>query len=151
MFASRAITFSALALILAVFVAAPVFVLQASPYMQPRQNWSMGLLAGGDLRLLDSGRYVHRSWCDICPNQMIVQGTWRRSGDWLLLQPASAERAERKLRVATIKGCPMLIPLQNGEWPKWISHGTVYSRAGDRCAIELDMAGRTGELLRDLQ
>ncbi|MBW8809811.1 MAG: hypothetical protein JF591_13465, partial [Lysobacter sp.] len=78
MFAPKAITFSALALILAVFIAAPVFVLHASPYMQPGQNWSVGMLAGGDLRLLDSGRYVHRSWCDICPNDMITHGTWRR-------------------------------------------------------------------------
>lgn len=150
MFAPKAITFSALALTLAVFIAAPVFVLQASPSMQPGQNWSMGLLAGGDLRLLDSGRYVHRAWCDICPD-VTTHGTWRRSGDWLLLQPASVERPERRLRVATIKGCTMLIPLQDGKLPKWISHGTVYSRERDHCVIDLDMAGHTGKLLRDLR
>ena len=151
MFAPKAITFSAMTLILAVFVAAPVFVLHASPYMQPGQNWSMGLLAGGNLRLLESGRYVHQAWCDICPNDMITHGTWRRSGDWLRLQPSASERPERSLRVATIKGCTMLIPLQGGKLPKWISHGTVYSREGDHCAIDLDMAGDTGKLLRDLQ
>lgn len=151
MFAPKAITFSALALILAIAIAAPIFVLQASPHMQPGQNWSMGMLAGGSLRLLESGRYVHQSWCDICPNDMITYGTWRRSGDWLLLTSSSSERPERRLRMATIKGCPMLIPLEDGKLPKWISHGTVYSREGDHCAVELDMAGHTGKLLRDLQ
>ncbi|KRB11194.1 hypothetical protein [Lysobacter sp. Root690] len=151
MFTSKAITFSALALTLAVFIGAPVFVLHASPYMQPGQNWSIGLLAGGNLRLLESGRYVHQSWCDICPNEMIVDGTWQQSGDWLLLKPSASERPERRLRAATIKGCPMLIPLQDGELPKWISHSTVYSREGDHCVVELDMAGHTGKLLRDLR
>lgn len=151
MFAPKAITFSALTLILAIVIATPIFVLQASPHMQPGQNWSMGLLAGGSLRLLDSGRYVHQSWCDICPNDMITHGTWRRSGDWLLLKPSSSGRPERRLRMATIKGCPMLIPLQDGELPKWISRSTVYSREGDHCAIELVIAGDTGQLLRELQ
>jgi hypothetical protein len=151
MFAPKAITFSALALILAVFVAAPVFVLQASPYMQPGQNWSRGFMIGSTLRLLDSGDYLDQWWCDVCPNDMIVRGTWQRSGDWLVLKPSSSERPETRLRVATIKDCPMLIPLEDGKLPKWIGLGTVYAREGDRCAIELDIAGHTGQLLRDLQ
>ncbi|UJB19993.1 MULTISPECIES: hypothetical protein [Lysobacter] len=150
MLASKAFVFSLMATTLAVCIAAPVFVLQASPYMQPGQNWTGGLLMGEDLRLLDSGRYVSRPWCDICPRDTFSYGSWRRSGDVIVLHADRPGVPERRLCAATIRNCPMLIPLDQKNPVKWISPGVVFGRDGERCVGRLDRDGHTGRLLRGL-
>ncbi|MGH8079032.1 MAG: hypothetical protein ACREP7_00565 [Lysobacter sp.] len=150
MFASKGFAFSLMATTLAICIAASIFVLHASSHMLQGQTWTIGLLGGQNLRLLDSGRYTHQAWCDICPEEKISRGSWRRSGDLIVLTSDKPGRPEHRLRAATIKNCAMLIPLDDKMPVKWISHSTVFTHRDDPCAIGLDLDGHTDRLLRDL-
>ena len=49
------------------------------PFAQPGQSWNNRTPHAWEvLRLLDSGKYAARAWCDVCPVQ-VVSGTWSRS------------------------------------------------------------------------
>lgn len=148
MSASKAIVFSAMASTLAICIAAPLFVLHASPFMQPGQDWRTGFLAGEDLRLLDSGRYLEQPWCDICPYDE-VKGNWRRSGNLIVLTSVSPAKGERRLREVTVDGCPMLIPVRKSLPDQPLSYTGALTHPGDHCAGRLRTEDPTERLLRD--
>jgi hypothetical protein len=95
------------------------------------------MLAGEDIRLLDSGAYVARDWCDVCPDE-VSQGIWRRAGDRIHMKPTKPQGRERVLRVITVENCTFLAP----EHDKWLMRGRpnpfmVYSQRGNECVYEL--------------
>ena len=86
------------------------------------------------LRLLDSGKYVARVWCDVCAVQ-VVSGTWSRRGNAIVLRPDHADAAKRELIETESNGCRLLAH------PKGIyENGVVnplmaYLREGEPCEV----------------
>jgi hypothetical protein len=77
-------------------------------FAQPGQSWKNETPHTWEvLRLLDSGRYVARVWCDVCPVR-VMSGTWSRSGNVITLQPDQAEGAKRELVETESNGCRLL-------------------------------------------
>ena len=104
-----------LAIVLAVTMAAGVYVahkrLSIDPFTAPGQNWrNQSLLAGETVRLLDSGEYVARSWCDVCAAE-VTRGRWKRRGEIVVLEEDTPTAGrDRQLVVTTSNGCPVLAP-----------------------------------------
>lgn len=96
------------------------------------QTWRKnGLTIGEDLQLLDSGAYIQRPWCDICPPQSF-EGRWAQSGDRITLTPNSGA-PPRFLRKRSKHGCEALVS------ERWLTPGgdfstaAAYYRADDDC------------------
>lgn len=126
---------------------------ERSPAASPEpsgERWRIGVGAATSLYLQDSGEFAVRQNCDICTNPPFQRGRWRREGDWLAFAPPLPQYGPR-LRAATINGCSMLIPLEDGHLPRWIGLSTVFTRGRDDCAIRLDEQGDSGALLRQLE
>lgn len=136
--ATRAFAFSALATTLGLCLAVVLGLSWgSSPELSPGRTWTHGLLAGQDLRLLESGRYHARSWCDVCPPSRGVRGRWRREGDVIVLEPAGRWKTERRLRAVRWASCDFLVPLDS-RWPIRDLHSDrVFRPAGERCLREL--------------
>ena len=116
----------------------------------PGERWRIGVGVSTSLYLQASGEFAARQDCDICMNPPIQRGRWRREGDWLTFAPPLSRYGPR-LRAATIRGCSMLIPLEDGHMPRWIGNASVFVRGRDDCALRLDEQGGTGALLRELE
>lgn len=76
------------------------------PIHQPGVSWTRGFLMGNTLRLLDSGRYVNVSWCDICVDER-AYGRWTRVAGGYRLQPDSG-RPPVVLNLMRYRGCTVL-------------------------------------------
>lgn len=64
----RTFAFTAIGVVLASVLIAAFVIVFADPFGQPGETWTNNSLTfGHDLRLLNSGRYVLRSWYDIRP------------------------------------------------------------------------------------
>lgn len=100
------------------------------PIHQPGVSWTRGLLRGNTLRLLDSGRYVNVSWCDICEDER-TYGRWSRVAGGYRLQPDSG-RPPYVLQRLRYRGCTVLSksPIAPGT-----SYMQVYTRVDDPCDI----------------
>jgi hypothetical protein len=78
------------------------------PFAQPGQSWKNETPHSWEvLRLLDSGSYVARVWCDVCPVRVVL-GTWSRSGNVITLWPDHADGAKRELLEIVSNGCRLL-------------------------------------------
>ena len=125
-------------LVTALLVAIAVTLTLASdPFEQPGTTWSQGMLAGEDIRLLDSGAYAAREWCDICADEISL-GSWHRDGNEIRLRPTKPKGPERTLRVFTVENCTFLAP----DSDKWRTRGRpnpfmVYTESGNGCVHEL--------------
>jgi hypothetical protein len=103
------------AIALAATIAAGGYVgykrLLVDAFTAPGQSWrNQSLLAGETVRLLESGEYVAKSWCDVCEEE-VTRGRWERSGEIVLLKQESPTAGrDRQFVLTTLDGCPALAP-----------------------------------------
>jgi len=83
-----------------------VLAIAAEPWRQPGETWSQGFLSGETIRVLDSGRYVKSSWCDICESEY-SSGTWHRDSSRIVL--VSSSGSQRVLHRVSYGGCEYLV------------------------------------------
>jgi hypothetical protein len=118
-----------------VALAVAYFVFRPDPFEQPGQTWrNDGLTAGQDIRLLDSGEYVARTWCDVCDGRT-SRGTWSRSGGIVTLDPAEPGKPSSVLRRENVLGCQLLAPVDVPTSSGILA--STYVRQGDTCQSHL--------------
>ena len=77
---------------------------------QPGHDWTKNYLTGWEvIRLLDSGKYVTRTKCDICPIET-TSGDWSRIGNVIRLTPHNSAKGVRELIEKEANGCQLLAP-----------------------------------------
>jgi len=77
---------------------------------QPGHDWKKNYLTGWEvIRLLDSGKYVARARCDICPIET-TSGDWSRIGNVVRLTPHNSAEGVRELVEIETDGCQQLAP-----------------------------------------
>ena len=113
--------------------AAAYHLLARDPFREPGQSWNNKTPHNSEvLRLLNSGRYVARVWCDVCPVQ-IVFGTWSKAQNVVTLQPDHEGDIKRVLIETESNGCRLLAH------PKAVHEGGLvnplmaYLRDGEPC------------------
>lgn len=100
---------------------------------KPGHDWKKNYLTGWEIiRLLDSGKYVARAKCDICPIET-TSGDWSRIGNVIRLTPHNSAKGLRELVEIETDGCQQLAPRdaidQNGR----VSPRAAYLREGQPC------------------
>src|ERR1043165_8093567 len=79
-------------------------------FAEPGQNWKNDTPHGWEVvRLLDTGKYVARAWCDVCPVRF-VKGVWTRNGDVVVLRPNDSRERSSELVEIESNGCRLLAP-----------------------------------------
>ena len=87
------------------------YVAHPNPFDLPGQTWDLSFIFGGDtLRLLDSGKYLHYHWCDICDPDDSEAGSWSTSGYAVTLVPDSPATPQRSYIARQIGSCRYLVP-----------------------------------------
>ena len=100
-------------------------------------TWSNNALRRGvDLELIDSGEYVARPWCDVCPQQSF-HGHWVKVGAVVTLTPDSKSDPSKFLRQLTRHGCTILVPERDIDKAGDFNPFSAYARKGDKCLWRL--------------
>jgi hypothetical protein len=116
-------------------LAVAYFVARMDPAAQPGQTWRHdAFTAGQDIRLLDSGEYVARIWCDVCKGRT-SRGRWSREGAIITLTPAEPGKPRSVLRREHLLGCQLLTPVNVPADSDVFS--ATYTRQGDTCENRL--------------
>jgi hypothetical protein len=105
------------------------------PFVESGQSWKNETPHDWEvLRLLDSGRYVARVWCDVCGVQ-VISGSWSRSGNVVVLRPDHGRGARRELIEIGSNGCRLLVH-PKGIYPSGIVNPLMaYLREGEPCEV----------------
>ena len=103
------------------------------PFNEPGQTWRNDtLLTWESIRLLDSGKYVAREWCDVCPVQ-VTSGIWSKQDNVILLKQTEPDGRIRELLEVESAGCRLLVHpkaiVQDGRVNPLMS----YLREGEPC------------------
>ena len=126
--------------------AAAYFFSQRDPFTQPGQSWRNETPHDWEvLRLLDSGRYVARVWCDVCGVQ-VVSGSWSRSGNVVVLKPDHSEGATRELVEMQSNGCRLLVHPKAIYRDGVINPLMAYLREGEPCEVRSVVDGYVRKL-----
>src|SRR5687767_1820254 len=76
----------------------------------PGQSWKNDTLFSWEVvRLLDTGKYVSRVWCDVCPVRL-VSGVWSKSDNVVVLRPNDGRERTKELLEIESNGCRLLAP-----------------------------------------
>ena len=103
------------------------------PFLQPGQSWKNDTPFSWELlRLLDSGRYVARVWCDVCPVTEVF-GTWSRDGKRITLRPDRTQDAVRELIEVESNGCRLLAHPKGIDTDGAVNPLMAHLREGEPC------------------
>jgi hypothetical protein len=120
---------------LLIAAAAYRFVLR-DPFAQPGQSWKNKTPHTWELlRLLESGKYAARVWCDVCPVR-VVSGTWSRSGDVITLRPDKPGAAKRELIEMQSNGCRLLAHPKAMHESGVVNPLMAHLREGEPCEVQ---------------
>ena len=108
---------------------------KSDPLNQPGETWVRGVGNGHSIRLLETGRYVAYSWCDICPHEPAF-GHWSREGNILQLH-ADSGGPVLHLWQSQFRGCTGLLPTKRSPRRASLLPSDFYFRKGDSCASAL--------------
>jgi len=106
------------------------------PFSQPGQSWKNETPHTWEvLRLLDSGKYAARVWCDVCPVRL-VSGAWSRSGNVITLRPDQPEGRMRELIETNSNGCRLLAHPKAIEKNGVVNPLMAHLREGEPCEVQ---------------
>lgn len=102
-------------------------------FAEPGQNWKNDTPHGWEeLRLLETGKYVARVWCDVCPVR-IVRGDWTKNADAVVLHPSDSREQSRELVEIESNGCRLLAPRVAIQQSGAVNPLMAFLREGEPC------------------